>query len=674
MTRLKTLRQQLRSLRRWRRRARLAAAYSATISTALLAVAAIFAVDVLFELDVLQRLLVMLLGLGAVFWGFRKLTAPLLGQEETELQLALMVEERHRISSDLVAALQFESPEAKSWGSAALEASVIERVATLGRGFDVFEGFSREQMLRRLAILTLLCLGGAAVIGVFPAHARIFLDRLLMASSHYPSRTAIQRVVVNEQLVLVRERNGTQPSTINCPESQSLAVQVQCDGRLPRSGTARLRSESGRKRTLDLRRLTLDERRGRLEWTATALRDSLQDGPVELGDAWATRLAAQVQFDVPHAAELLTATPSDHDALRQSAAAIESVLQNWPGNADRSAVYEGNLRQLVEPVEYQLYLGDAWTDPARVDMIPLPMVDLTLTPIPPEYAKAGQEAVEGDSRQISVLEGSQVDLSIECKNGKQLAEAWVTVLGIDDSERYDLTSSEKAESQWSLPTAASPFSRVLAPLRFEVQVQDTDGMQLETPIRGYIRIKADRPPSCSASVIHRVVLPTARPRIEYHANDDYGIAELTLRIEVERGEDEFGEYGEPDICDISLLNGAAPLLADALPLTETVDGHVRKGRSFPLDLASLQIKADGQSVPAALAKGDRLKITLMATDYRGDEPGESYLSDPISLEIGDRADIDAQQMEQAERAVEMMDTVEEEELKVKQALGIPLVE
>ena len=40
-----------------------------------------------------------------------------------------------------------------------------------------------------------------------------------------------------------------------------------------------------------------------------------------------------------------------------------------------------------------------------------------------------------------------------------------------------------------------------------------------------------------------------------------------------------------------------------------------------------------------LAKGDRIKLVLEVVDYRGDQPGVSYYSDPLVLEISDESGV-----------------------------------
>ena len=80
---------------------------------------AFFALDVLFQMTVAQRAIVWLVVAAGTIWAFRRYTRPFLGVRETELDMALLVERQQQIDSDVVAALQFETPEARRWGSPA---------------------------------------------------------------------------------------------------------------------------------------------------------------------------------------------------------------------------------------------------------------------------------------------------------------------------------------------------------------------------------------------------------------------------------------------------------------------------------------------------------------------------------------------------------------------------
>jgi hypothetical protein len=290
-------------------------------------------------------------------------------------------------------------------------------------------------------------------------------------------------------------------------------------------------------------------------------------------------------------------------------------------------------------------------------MIPLPVVELTPHVIPPKYARAGKEAEAATSRQISVLEGSEVQLSIRSVNEKPLKEAWLIAKGKGNAQRLALKQTDDKGLEWSLPTSGSPFQRVEEELRYELQVTDHDGLNLESPLRGTIRIRTDRAPNGTARVVHRVVLPQAKPKIEYRLSDDYGISKLALLVEIERNPEAIGtpdpsaatEATTPDASEedkkVSFELHAPP--KPPIPTPSPVMG------SYALNLS-----------PLMLAKGDRLKLTLEITDDRGDTPGQAYLSDPIVLEISDESGVLAAIGEADERTEQKMTDI------IKKQLGI----
>lgn len=105
---------------------------------------------------------------------------------------------------------------------------------------------------------------------------------------------------------------------------------------------------------------------------------------------------------------------------------------------------------------------------------------------------------------------------------------------------------------------------------------------------------------------------------------------------------------------LPLLTAAQPVLSGRLPVDDR----------YVFDLAALQIERGGQTQPANLVKGDRLKLTLEAVDYRGDLPGESYQSDPLILEISDEAGVLAAISEADEKSEQRLTDI------IKQQLGI----
>ncbi len=601
MTKLGTLRSQLGGLRRARAAVRSATAWSSLVTAVLWALAGVFVLDVLFELEIVPRLVVLLLAAGAAIWAFYRFTRPLLGRHESEIDMALLVERQQQIDSDLVAAIQFESPEAARWGSPQLERAVIDYVAAVGRGINVFEGFSREQMTRRGLVLGITTLTLVGLVALFPGHAVAFVNRLFLGSMHYPTSTRIDQVVINDRTVLDAQEHGSQPIDLKAPQGRPLKLFVVASGTIPAKGTVQFHSR------------------------------------------WASRARTTV--------ELIPLTDAQ-------------LAKAWPAPAARpqGTVFSGEMPRLLESVSYKVLLGDAWTDVARIDMVPLPTIETRLVPVPPRYAQRTKENFDPTSRQISVLEGTTVDLTVQCTNSKPLATVKLLVKSGQNESSHDLVKTDETALAWKLPAGNSPLANIRQELRYEIQVTDADGLSLESPIRGTIRIRPDRPPTGSAEVVHKVVLPTAEPVIEYRVTDDFGISRMALIAQIERFDPTRASGPAVDLGQgivaaarevpievqrFELLSGN-PVLADRLPLA---------GR-YPLALS-----------PLKLAKGDRVKLTLEVTDYRGEnergEPvGQSHASEALVLEISDESGVLAAIGEADERSEQRLTDI------IKRQLGI----
>lgn len=567
-TRLKPLRRQISHLRAQRQQARWLTGYAAVFLAVAWVLAAIFLLDWLFEMGRIERVLAIAVGVGAIAWAIGRFTLPWLGQSESDLDVALLVEKKQGIDSDLVAAMQFESPEAAQWGSPQLESAVIEYVADFGRGWNLLEGFDRQQMVRRMAlVLVTVVLVGLALV-VFPKHSRVFLSRLMMSSEHYPTKTQIQQVVVNGQPVELRPAGQV---TAFCPYGEPLRFQVVCAGDLPEDGVIELQSAaSGLKTTVELKPLS---KGGRF----TAL------GHVAEGER----------------------------------------------------VYEGELPRLVDTLHCQLYLGDAWTDPARLEVLPLPTIESRLTVTPPPYAKQQMlEEQRENSRQLAVIEGSRVDIEIECSN-KELSKAEIEI----DEVKYPLAPSAESSSVWRLDSTDTPLEYVDQPIAYRLLVVDEHGMQPQRPIAGYIRIRADRPPQVHSSVVTRYVLPEGRPSIAYRVADDFGIDKLVMHVQIASSGSQAAEERTVEI----RAADSEPIKASGLPL---------------IDSAALDLSQFGVS------KGDQIKVTLEATDYRGDQPGRATMGEPLVLNVTDESGLLSILSEADERSVRQIDAIIQRQLGI----------
>src|SRR5262245_12545308 len=134
MNRLDSLRTQLalmswaRSMLRWGQ------AILISLTLLLVVLALLFAADFGLErlgmhTTTMQRGVLICVALA--FWVVISLVyaIPLLRRSESVTDMALMIEGEQRIDSDLIAALQFESPQSAGWGSHDLQHAVIDYVA-----------------------------------------------------------------------------------------------------------------------------------------------------------------------------------------------------------------------------------------------------------------------------------------------------------------------------------------------------------------------------------------------------------------------------------------------------------------------------------------------------------------------------------------------------------------
>ncbi len=153
--------------------------------------------DFLLNLSPLARAIALIVICAGMISLLRRRVSPWLSGRETITDAALEVERRNPAARDLVAAVQFQSEEATTWGSSQLKHAVISAVDEASRDLDLFTQFSWKPLPGRLALF------GGAMAGLlftavcFPQHASIALQRLLLADVSYPTQTIITSVIVN---------------------------------------------------------------------------------------------------------------------------------------------------------------------------------------------------------------------------------------------------------------------------------------------------------------------------------------------------------------------------------------------------------------------------------------------------------------------------------------------
>ena len=113
-------------------------------------------------------------------------------------------------------------------------------------------------------------------------------------------------------------------------------------------------------------------------------------------------------------------------------------------------------------------------------------------------------------------------------------------LTIGESD-YRLTPKDAEKREWTLDVTGTEFADVSETLRYQIQATDAQGLQLENPIHGTIRLRTDQPPRLAISARTRNVVATAQPPIIWSASDDFGLSRVFARIQVARLDGEVSE-------------------------------------------------------------------------------------------------------------------------------------
>ncbi|MEI8372739.1 MAG: hypothetical protein WCJ35_07885 [Planctomycetota bacterium] len=566
MKQLQYLRNQLIQLRRYRQWLRWATAISAAVIVVLMVLAAVFALDWCFQRneDRWQRLFLLTAGAVAIGWAARRYALPWLSKREDPLEIALLVQRYAGLESDLVAALQFESPEARQWGSVQLETAVIERVSSGQKGIKVMAALESQPMLKRLRMLGVVAAVWIAVGLLFPSHVGVFFSRLLLGSQHYPTHTRIVGLTINGKSV---DLLSPETTSVRVPYGRAVKFEVQTTGVRPTEGRVELIG-SGKTAVVNL------------------------------------------------------AKPAD---VAEDEAPI---------------VYQGTHARLIQTARYQVFVGDAFTDSLVLEVTQPPIITVQPEVMPPAYARDAGEEVQVLPRgmsQFAVIEGSEVRLKVHADRPVKSV-----VLTVQEKPIALVLQKEDPSDEgqiWAPSTEGTPLAAVTEPLRYSIQVSDADDQPLEQPLEGFIRIKPDLPPRIAAVTKTSFVLPSARPTIYYGATDDHALSRIWLTAEV-------------------LREGAAAAIGSTQEETEV----------YKLaDKAAPQAKQEGtyslNLAPLHLTQGDTLKVTLHATDYRGQRKGKTSDAEPLVFHVTDEQGVLSSMLEGDQRSARELESA------IKRLLG-----
>lgn len=556
-TKLAQLRSQLHRLAAQRAAVRWGSGICVVLAMTIWLLTAAFVFDWSFNLPLWIRAVALIGWLAGTSWTFKVYAWPLISERETVEDVALVVERHHKIDSDLVAAIQFEQPDAGHWGSTRLSSAVIDYVAEFSPSLDVFAGFTYESLPRRAAQLCFTLFIVIAATIAYPGHVTAFWNRFWLGAQHYPTKTRLEKIVINQTEVPVFTRG--KPARITVPQGQPIALSVTCGGVIPSKGTA-----------------LLSGRRG----------------------------------DLNHQVDL---NP----------------------RSEQGAQFFGEIGHASDSFRVRFQLGDAVSDQADVEIVPLPLVDLAWDVKPPAYARQSLKTgdLEGTSRQLAVLEGSGAELKLTCSN-KSLKSAEL-IAGHEVMALRPRKAAANAAEIWQLPPG-TPFESIHEAIKYEIRAIDEDGLSPAAPITGQIRLKSDRQPRIVATAVTRQVLPAAVPRVDYLAADDFGIVRIVAQVSITR---EDGRSSQHEIVAKSL----SP--TDQLP--KTLRGQV----AIPLSQYEL-------------TKGDEVKVLLEVTDWRGDLDGQKSVGETISFSVTDLNGILAQTGEEDKKTAKELDEILRRELGI----------
>ena len=526
MTKLAPLRNKLVALRNRRSRARKLTAWSATLLAAIWTIMAIFAIDWMFSMTAVQRVIVIVVGCGIVAWVFRRKTWPWLGDRETEVDIALMVERHQKIDSDLVAAIQFESPEASDWGSPQLEGAVVDYVAEFSKGWNVYDGFTREKLVKRLAAVG----GTLAIVALlavnFSGHFETFLNRMMLGNKHYPTKTIIEVVKINSEPLDVDpdgEEIGGQFAY-----GRPLEFKVLCDGDLPDSGTVRLRATNGMSTEIEMTRAEVDPDspvpagKAYYEGELPRLVDTLECS-LFFGDAFTDPRTLQV-IPLPVVEATLVGTRPDYARGGKGGAVIRST-------AKQLKILEGSK------VDFEVVCKNK-----------------------------GLRSVA-----LVIERPTDFESDIPFERNED-GHAILPLTKVED----DVVKVGKEERQvWRLSGDGTPLDGIRGGgVAYHLAIEDEHGMTPERPIAGAIVALPDMAPNASARVLSNYWLPSAKPKIAFRVSDDFGVNAASIEVTVSRE-----STGEEEKQQIPLRIDEPPIPAAVLPAE----------RAYELDLSQFSL-------------------------------------------------------------------------------------
>lgn len=531
----------------------------------------LFTLDWLLGLTIAQRVVLILVAIIVAYVASRRFILPWFIGRESELDLALLVQKHFGIDSDLVAALQFEYPEAVEWGSVELEQKVIRQVAAQAQQLPLIEDVPRAPLRKRLlASLCGVTLVTALVL-LFPEHVAVFVKRLMLQNVHYPTATRIIDLSVNGQPVSW-DKAG---QTLRCGVGATVDIRVVATGRLPEQGQALFQ--------------IVDQRRN--------LRIPLVPVENQPADSPAVQRAFSGKWTGLDAPCRVRMTLGDATSQWIELSVVPPpVVLTWFAFQD----------PLSENPEYTMAVGNLQISVREGTQV---IVGL-----------ASRSELKHAVATIGLLE-------VPLQRGiPQHLEGLLSAISQGAAASIPQTSGPinsrlpSASEFWWLDPAGTPLERVESPIRIRFQVQDQFGLEPSVPVEAFVGVRPDYPPQIAVRTVTRLVLPTAQPTIFVEARDDLGLREVrALGKVVQADGEEGGQYewvlwqgngpptrtlNEKYKVDLSQLKAKKGDKIELTVVAEDERGSDRPGAVTQADAIFLEV-TDLAGILAVMAEADR---------------------------------------------------------------------
>lgn len=239
--------------------------------------------------------------------------------------------------------------------------------------------------------------------------------------------------------------------------------------------------------------------------------------------------------DVTIEATLTGAVPATAQLLVGGGERPWKALPMQASDRKRPERFRYSLNEASESFDYYVAAGDGRSSQYHLDVVARPRIEKRSIEItPPQYTERPAEVIDPSDGEISALVGSAVRMTLTASKPLKSAR-----LLLDTGEPVELTRVGD-ERTWQTmlaictdkakPKALPPHRRVMAPARYQIVLEATDGAELTDPLWHTITALDDQPPSIALVRPGRDVQlkPDETLDIELAAKDDFGVGTVKL--------------------------------------------------------------------------------------------------------------------------------------------------